>query len=72
MSETHVTSLFPPQRYELSRLGKFNNFDSLLDYAAERSKIGTDRFFSVSRIFLHKSIFLSILETNHAICLYYW
>ncbi|XP_058796260.1 acyl-coenzyme A diphosphatase NUDT19-like isoform X2 [Phymastichus coffea] len=48
MLKTHITSLFPPQRYELLELVNYTNIDNLIDCAVEKSKNGAPSFFPVA------------------------
>ncbi|XP_015120579.1 nucleoside diphosphate-linked moiety X motif 19-like isoform X2 [Diachasma alloeum] len=41
INPTATISLAPPQHYEIGRIAKFESIDNLLDFAVERSKIGS-------------------------------
>ncbi|XP_058793657.1 acyl-coenzyme A diphosphatase NUDT19-like isoform X2 [Phymastichus coffea] len=44
---SHLTSLLPPQRYEITRISKYKKLDNLFNYAVEQSRNGIERFVGV-------------------------
>lgn len=47
LSERKELNLPPPQKYELARLEKLNDIETVINFAKDRNKLGTSQFYPI-------------------------
>lgn len=59
LNDRKELKILPPQQYELSRLEKINDIETIIKFAKDRNKLGTTLLFPI--FYRMKDAFVSIL-----------